>query len=70
MSWQHHQEVASREDAGHTQQEIADAVGIPRKTIDDSFGEFGDIAVFAKTDQNAANHEDLGSNLDPFTLPI
>ncbi|MCO8122931.1 helix-turn-helix domain-containing protein [Stieleria sp. TO1_6] len=46
--------------AGNTQQEIADAVGVPRKSIDDvtrSFGENGSIANLAKTDQNAANHE-------------
>lgn len=42
--------------ACYTQQEIADAVGIPRKTVDDTFGEFGDVSKLAKSDQSAAEH--------------
>ena len=40
----------------HTQEEIAEAVGIPRKTVDDILGGFGGLADFAKTDQSAAEH--------------
>ena len=50
--------------ACYTQQEIADAVGIPRKTVDDTFGEFGDVSKLAKSDQSAAEHA------TDFTPPI
>jgi len=50
--------------ACYTQQEIADAIGIPRKTVDDTFGESGEIAKLAKTDQSAAEHA------TDFTPPI
>ena len=43
----------------YTQQEIADQVGCPRKTVDDvikGFGENGSIANLAKPDQSAADH--------------
>lgn len=45
--------------AGWTQQEIGEEVGCPRKTVDDvvvTFGENGNIANLAKTDQSAATH--------------
>ena len=42
--------------ACYTQQEIAEAIGIPRKTVDDTFGESGEIAKLAKTDQLSAEH--------------
>jgi hypothetical protein len=48
----------------YTQQEIAEAIGIPRKTVDDTFGESGEIAKLAKTDQSAAEHA------TDFTPPI
>ena len=41
----------------HSQQETADVVGLSRESIRDSFGKYGNIADFAKTDQNDANHE-------------
>jgi hypothetical protein len=50
--------------ACYTQQEITDAIGIPRKTVDDTFGESGEIAKLAKTDQSAAEHA------TDFTPPI
>lgn len=50
--------------ACYTQQEIAEAIGIPRKTVDDTFGESGEIAKLAKTDQSAAEHA------TDFTPPI
>ncbi len=50
--------------AGWTQQEIADAVGIKQDTIKDSLRDFGNIARFPKTKQNAANHE------TDFELPL
>lgn len=50
--------------ACYTQQEIADAVGIPRKTVDDTFGEFGDVSKLAKSDQSSAEHA------TDFTQPI
>ena len=50
--------------ACHTQQEIADDVGVPQNTLSESFIENGKVANLDKTDQNAANHE-----LD-FDVPI
>ena len=42
--------------ACYTQQEIADAVGMERDSINKSFGDFGNIAEFGKTAQAAAEH--------------
>lgn len=42
--------------ACYSQEEIATAVGIPRKTVDDTLGGFGKVADLAKTDQAAAEH--------------
>ncbi len=42
--------------ACHTQQEIANAVGVPQKTVDDTLSEFGNLANLAKTDRVAAEH--------------
>lgn len=42
--------------ACNTQQEIADAVGIPQQTLSASFTEFGNIANLGKPDQSAAEH--------------
>ncbi|MFC1765645.1 hypothetical protein ACFL6U_26665, partial [Planctomycetota bacterium] len=42
--------------ACYTQQEIADAVGIPRKTPDDIIGENGKLADLAKHPQLDTNH--------------
>jgi hypothetical protein len=50
--------------ACYTQQEIADAVGIPQQTVASSFTEFGDIAKLGKTQQADANHA------TDFDLPI
>ncbi|HJN11632.1 MAG: hypothetical protein QGG09_11070 [Pirellulaceae bacterium] len=33
-----------------------DEVGVPRKTIDDTCGEFGELANLAKSDKAAADH--------------
>lgn len=42
--------------ACHTQQEIADAVGVDRKDVERSLGQFGNIAEMSKSDQSAAEH--------------
>jgi len=50
--------------ACHTQEEIAETVGVPRRTVGDNFGEFGNVANLAKTQQSAAEHA------TDFTPPI
>jgi DNA-binding XRE family transcriptional regulator len=42
--------------AGWTQQEIADAVGVPRQSLDETFAENGNIANLGKSQQSAADH--------------
>lgn len=42
--------------AGWTQQEIADAIGVDRKDVERSLGQFGNIAEMSKTQQSAADH--------------
>lgn len=48
--------------AGHTQQEIADAMGVKQDSLKDSFREFGDFAKIPKTQQAAADH---ATDFDP-----
>ena len=42
--------------AGWTQQEIADAVGVPQKEVDRSLSQFGSVSDLTKTQQSAAEH--------------
>ena len=44
--------------ACHTQQEIADAMGVAKQTLNDSLSGFGNLASLGQTDQNAATHSD------------
>ena len=42
--------------ACHTQQEIADTEGMPRKTVDDAMADFGEIGKLANSAKAAAEH--------------
>ena len=42
--------------ACHTQQEIADEVGLSQSEVDRCFTQFGNIAILGKTDQSSAAH--------------